>query len=78
MEQYACCWSQEDSTDYKRERDSINPNLCLSRKKEIAMAMKDKLQLWISIVSISTFGDTLNMKFTPHPLPTLTSYGNAS
>ena len=32
----------------------------------------------ISILSISTYGATLKMKFTPHPLPTLTSYGNAS
>jgi hypothetical protein len=32
----------------------------------------------ISILSISTFGATLKMKFTPHPLPTLTSYGNAT
>jgi len=32
----------------------------------------------ISILSISTFGATLKVKFTPHPLPTLKSYGNAS
>jgi len=32
----------------------------------------------ILILSIYTFGATLKMKFTPHPLPTLMSYGNAS
>jgi len=32
----------------------------------------------ISIISISTFGATLKMKFTAHPLLALTSYGNAS
>lgn len=32
----------------------------------------------IAIQSISTFGATLKVKFIPHPLPTFTSYGNAS
>jgi hypothetical protein len=36
------------------------------------------LVLRISVLSISTFGATLKMKFTPHPLPTLTNYGNPS